>query len=482
KLAEDAAAAADAGQRHRAYYLDFLQAREALLLGRQQRQALDELSHEFDNIRAAWQWALAQDDLAAIEPVIKVLYHFCEIGSRIYEGRELFEQAVVLLQSTADHAKTPVQRHIQHKLRAYLGNFCRVLGDWTVARTYLEQSLAVVSDTIESAMAFQALSHIQVNQGNLTQAKELMHQGLAISRRINNQHQIAWSLIKWANVFCNSGDFAQGCVYAEEAIEICRVLERPDLLGHALSTLAWPLNCLGEYHRSEAYWQECLTVGQATGNKWTVASARNFLGWAAWSIGGERLAEAQHYYEQALAGYRHVGEQQGLSMCLSDLALAFNEMGLYEAALAASREGMALGEMMANPIYLTYGLAGLGYASAQLGEWDAGRRRLHKAMRITLDTGLVPQLLLVLYHDLWLLVDTPVPMQPAHGVLALTALDLLVDHPKTWQPIRDRAQRLRAQLVSALPPKVVAAHAAQEVRPTLEALVAQLVGEEAGVV
>jgi len=96
RLAEDAAAAADAGQRHSAYYLHFLQAREVLLLGRQQRQALDELGHEFDNIRAAWQWALAQDDLNALEPVITALYHFCKIGNRFHEGKNSLSKPLPL--------------------------------------------------------------------------------------------------------------------------------------------------------------------------------------------------------------------------------------------------------------------------------------------------------------------------------------------------------------------------------------------------
>lgn len=356
-----------------------------------------------------------------------------------------------------------------------------VLGEWAVSKSYLSQSLAAPSDTAESAIALQVLSTIETEQGNHARSKEHMHQSLAISRRIGDHHQAASTLTRWAYAVISYGDFAQARTYAQEAVNICRVLDRPDLLAHALIVLAFSLNCLGEYRQAEAYWRESLTLCQEVDNELMAALARNWLGWAAWSIGGERLAEAQHYYEQALCVYRKAGDQQKITMCLGDLAHALNEMGLHEPALIASQEGLAIAEAMGNPMFISYNLPGLGYATARLGDWDKGRRRLHQAMRITLDTELGHQLSLALYHDLWLLVDAPVPMQPAQGVLALTAFDLLIDHPKTWQLVRDRSLRLRAQLVSALPPEVVAAHAAQEAKPTLEALVAQIVGGETGV-
>jgi len=54
--AEDAAAR----DSHCAYYAGFLQGREAQLLGRGQRQALAEIGAEIENVRTAWDWAVAR--------------------------------------------------------------------------------------------------------------------------------------------------------------------------------------------------------------------------------------------------------------------------------------------------------------------------------------------------------------------------------------------------------------------------------------
>lgn len=45
---------------HSAYFAEFLHQREADLKGRRQLGALDEIEADFENVRAAWNWALEQ--------------------------------------------------------------------------------------------------------------------------------------------------------------------------------------------------------------------------------------------------------------------------------------------------------------------------------------------------------------------------------------------------------------------------------------
>ena len=52
--------------RHSAHYADFVRAREPSLRGRGQKQALEEIGAEIENIRAGWRWAVAQRDAARV--------------------------------------------------------------------------------------------------------------------------------------------------------------------------------------------------------------------------------------------------------------------------------------------------------------------------------------------------------------------------------------------------------------------------------
>ena len=57
QLAAQPAEAAATAQRHGHYYLAYLAARTERLVNSEQRQALNEVGEELENVRAAWLWA-----------------------------------------------------------------------------------------------------------------------------------------------------------------------------------------------------------------------------------------------------------------------------------------------------------------------------------------------------------------------------------------------------------------------------------------
>src|SRR5262249_52133665 len=76
--------------RHSDYFLAFLQARENGLNGKQQKVVLSEIQSEIENIRAAWSWAIAQGQLAAIDRAQESLYQFYWLRGYFQEGEEAF--------------------------------------------------------------------------------------------------------------------------------------------------------------------------------------------------------------------------------------------------------------------------------------------------------------------------------------------------------------------------------------------------------
>src|SRR5690606_25691420 len=67
----------------------YLQQRETDLKGRRQVAALDEIEIDFENVRAALQWAISQRNYVAIGVALESLYWFCEMRSHFQEGVEL---------------------------------------------------------------------------------------------------------------------------------------------------------------------------------------------------------------------------------------------------------------------------------------------------------------------------------------------------------------------------------------------------------
>ena len=88
KLASDPQAEAVTRERHSAYYLGFLKAREAMLTGQGQRQALAEIGQEIENIGIAWRWAVEQGYLAAIDQAVEVSTTSIKLLAVIRKGKK----------------------------------------------------------------------------------------------------------------------------------------------------------------------------------------------------------------------------------------------------------------------------------------------------------------------------------------------------------------------------------------------------------
>jgi predicted ATPase/transcriptional regulator with XRE-family HTH domain len=92
---------AGARERHCTYYTDFLAQRADDVIGRRQREALQEIAAELENVHAAWHHAIQHRRIVAIQPAAYTFYLFLDYRSRYQEGADLFAEAVRLLDDGA---------------------------------------------------------------------------------------------------------------------------------------------------------------------------------------------------------------------------------------------------------------------------------------------------------------------------------------------------------------------------------------------
>jgi predicted ATPase len=99
--------------RHCAFYAQFLQARESPLEGTDQRQALDQIAAEIENVRVAWDWALDRDRIEEIDRSLGSLAEFYRIRALFAEGEEAFAGAVRALTERKGQCACPPE--LKHK-------------------------------------------------------------------------------------------------------------------------------------------------------------------------------------------------------------------------------------------------------------------------------------------------------------------------------------------------------------------------------
>src|SRR5262245_43352354 len=73
---EAAKQAEHARNAHCVYYTELVSQHMADLKGQRQAAALDAIEVDFENVRSAWQWAVAQRDYAAVGRAVEGLYWF----------------------------------------------------------------------------------------------------------------------------------------------------------------------------------------------------------------------------------------------------------------------------------------------------------------------------------------------------------------------------------------------------------------------
>ena len=85
----------DIRDRHAKFYLSALAERESDLMGADQIQAVNDIEANFENIRAAWVWAIEREYADLLIHSLESLYIFCWIRSRRLDAVELFNSVVV---------------------------------------------------------------------------------------------------------------------------------------------------------------------------------------------------------------------------------------------------------------------------------------------------------------------------------------------------------------------------------------------------
>jgi DNA-binding SARP family transcriptional activator/predicted ATPase/ribosomal protein S18 acetylase RimI-like enzyme len=457
QLAADAAEQDVTRTRHAAYFLAYLAEREPLLMGKEQSHALTEIGAEIANILAGWQQAVAQPDLATLEPAVDALYRYYWIHGRAQEGVELLAQAAIRLSSIDEHPESHQLDLVCAKLDLRQGMFYYFLGDYGAATNHLtaaQQRAQSLDRKLEVAMALNMLGVIAGVQGKLALARQQMEQSLALFRTVGHRDGVADTLHELAQLCSHEGNFAGAMVLATESLTISRQLERPDWIGSALDALGWATFCLGDYDAATAYYQESLATFEHVDHQLGRALAQGGLALVAWAQG--RLDDARRVAEQSLAICRTVNHRLHTATRLTILALIAHEQGDITEARRRGQEGMKLIQTVGSPVFRAYNLALLATVAVEGKDLPARRRYLIELLRNTAAFDLLPSLTMLLYQLASLLVEeSELPERttagPAQSVAqACEVLAVVQQHPSCWRVFRDRAAQLEQHILAGL--------------------------------
>ena len=179
---ERLAARGDGGavrRRHAAFYLVLAEDAEPGLLGPQQREWLERLDAERDNIRAALGWALDAGEAEIGLTIGSALWRFWQLRNHELEARERLEELLALGSGSA---------RTRAKAQTMVGSLSFVLGEFETARRVLQESLRVHRRLGDTRMIASTLGLLAVTSGDpdsaLALSREVARGGSQRGRRV----------------------------------------------------------------------------------------------------------------------------------------------------------------------------------------------------------------------------------------------------------------------------------------------------------
>ncbi len=255
---------------HCAYYAEAMQARENDLKGGRQLEAQDEIESDFENVRAAWERAIAQKNYDAIGRMWGSLAWFCDRRALAQEGRELFGLAREGLAPDPNEEPHPVWGCL---LAIWLEPMADKKLEAEHAVAQAERSLAIAQkqgDRLQIARCLRWLGRSVVEAGDYPRAIELLEESFIRHRELNEKWGMANSLFQLGLSYAYQGDLDNATEYWKQSLELCH--EIGDKYGEAIAlfNIGGIALSAGEYVEGEQHKREAYLLQHETKNLWGI--------------------------------------------------------------------------------------------------------------------------------------------------------------------------------------------------------------------
>lgn len=382
---------------HAAYFLAYL-ADQGDSEGLPQRQAI---RAELPNVRAAWEWAVAQRDEMALMGAAATLHNFFSVESRFYEGIDLLHGALAQLAL----GETAVSPALQADLLGRMARMQIHIGQVKTAEQTLsaaQDALQHVADPARHATLLVYVAITAFYAGDLARAVSLVQESLALAEQIGDQDGIAFALNFLGSCHKSLGDYATAAACFTRSVAI--YAQMGDELGQAMT-----LNNLGN-------------LAQAQGD----------------------YATAQAHYLTCSRLFKVLDHQHGASTTLANAGRLAARQGDFEQARTLLAESLALKREMQDERGTAVALVGLSSVSVETKETARAEEELVEGLALAQRCGDVKLVLEALN------VAAALATQQENPVLARQLLALILANQATAQEVRDAAENLLAQVRAQL--------------------------------
>jgi len=431
---------------HSSYYANFLHQRETMLLGKNQKQALDEITNEIENISMSWNRASLQCCIENMKNSLECLAEYYDIRSKFTDAEFMFSTATKRLKKCLENKKDGSIELLHARIQMWQGYFASWSGDLKKSETLIRTSLAVLDKSDTQRDKAYALYFLGQSVLAWKDKKACYEQAIASFQEIGDRRGWALCLDSLSDVTVYTSEFELTIQLCLESLKIFEELGDDVWIAKLLDHLGYAYWLVGNYEKAKTYHQQSPAIHKKFGNCYAEADALNLL--------AIDLAALNDYEQgiqllrEALEISKEIGATLKTSVVLTNLAEIYNAMKDFKNAASCARESFLYNPNRSE--WLTWSNRTLGEALVGLGDLQGARKYLHKSLEIAHTVQEKMDILLAIKAISFYFATK------GENVKALELIVLINYHPAAWQWTKDRASELALQLEANLSPDVVA--------------------------
>jgi predicted ATPase/transcriptional regulator with XRE-family HTH domain len=370
---------------HAVYYITLLDKSKSAIQSHHQTEALAELIPETDNIRAAWDFAVANCHLEMLQRGAWPLWYFYELRLYFQEGEMLFrrgrEMAQALLGTLEDSGSTAdrsVVAGVLGAMLAYQAFFCFRQGHNVLSTELFQASIDLLRSLNEPSILAFALAHFGILcwlKGDFDEAHHHMSESLPLTYSIGDQWQIALFSTFLGMAVHEQGDFPRAYALLHDALQRCRALGDPRLVALASGYLSRTAHVQGRLNEMKNLLHEGLQAAKQTHDRWGVSPVLEHMALVART--GKDEDEVLRLFDESIELSRETGDWWSLSRVLNQAGYFALDQGDETRAHICFLEACQAAETAHVPPNALNALAGLAQVYLRQGKNE-------QAMELTL--------------------------------------------------------------------------------------------------
>ena len=264
---EESGEAQEIRRAHAQHFGGLAEEAEPYLVGRVQKEWLDRLERDHDNLRATLQWSLTADKELAIATAAHVS-RFWYVRGFLSAGRTWLERA---LESSSGEPTAPTLR-----IASMLGVIAHVQGDLNAARSFAQRGVALalaLQDDQAVMHCTETMALGELEQGRFAEARRHFEDNLQLSRALKDERGAAVTLGNLAFLALLEGDHEGAAVLANESFASHRQTGDEEGMARGATLLGISALLASELQQAKSYLRQGVELSADIGHKELVGTA-----------------------------------------------------------------------------------------------------------------------------------------------------------------------------------------------------------------